>query len=405
MDNSKTSTNIILLNSGNYQDWKFKVELLLMKEGVYDVVFEPIPEDKNAAWIKMDRKAKATIGLSVEDNQTINIRNLPHAADYWKALKELHEKPNLVNKVSLYKRMWKCHLEGKTMEDHINGILCLVNELRALGEDIKDAMVVALMLGSLTEEYDSLISALEIKDEADLTVNYVKEKLIQAYKRQNKSFDEDEQAHKSSISKKKNFKRGNGKAKVKCFDCGKLGHVRADCSVKQKEAKKATHSCLVASKKDKDLDSWFIDSGATSHMCNNKKAFKTLNRKPSERIKVADGRFIETKAVGSVHLPNMELEKVSFVPDLESNLVSVAALTENGFKLVFQGNSCQISKKNEEVLNIKKENRLYEVKTMDRAKFSSKEEKVQTDGITDLVIVVKLTSRKLLGGMLFWELR
>uniref|UniRef100_T1GTN6 Uncharacterized protein n=1 Tax=Megaselia scalaris TaxID=36166 RepID=T1GTN6_MEGSC len=77
-------------------------------------------------------------GLSVEDSELITIKNLAHAKDYWNALKEVHEKENLVNKVCLYTKLWKCHLGNKNTDKHINEILQYVDELKALVEDVKD---------------------------------------------------------------------------------------------------------------------------------------------------------------------------------------------------------------------------------------------------------------------------
>lgn len=79
----------------------------------------------------------------MENNHIIHIKNLDYASQYWNVFKEMYEKPNLSNKVMLYKKMWKSYLGDKTMEQHITGI-GIVEELRALGEDIKDQMMIAL---------------------------------------------------------------------------------------------------------------------------------------------------------------------------------------------------------------------------------------------------------------------
>lgn len=175
MDDRDFRGSVLKLNNSNYQTWKFKLQLLLVKEGLWDLVTDDVPAIPDAIWKVKDGKAKAVIGLLVEDNHLIHIKNLNYAREYWNVLKEMYEKPNLVNKVMLYKKLWKSFLGEKSMEEHIGRILCIVDELRALGEDIKDQMLIALLLGSLTDAYDPLISALEVKSEAELTVNFVKE--------------------------------------------------------------------------------------------------------------------------------------------------------------------------------------------------------------------------------------
>ena len=62
MDNFMQS-RITKLNNGNYQIWKFKVELLLTKDDVWSAVSEAPPERISNEWRKKDEKARATIGL------------------------------------------------------------------------------------------------------------------------------------------------------------------------------------------------------------------------------------------------------------------------------------------------------------------------------------------------------
>jgi hypothetical protein len=57
---------IAKLNNSNYQTWKFKVELLLIKDDLWDVVVKDPPDEVSADWQSKDRKARATIGLLIE---------------------------------------------------------------------------------------------------------------------------------------------------------------------------------------------------------------------------------------------------------------------------------------------------------------------------------------------------
>jgi len=57
-----TLLRIAKLNGNNYQTWKFKVELLLIKEDLWEVVSQDPPDPVTAAWRTKDRKARATIG-------------------------------------------------------------------------------------------------------------------------------------------------------------------------------------------------------------------------------------------------------------------------------------------------------------------------------------------------------
>lgn len=85
--------------------WKFKMELLLIEKDLWDNISIERPAAPDAEWLKRDGKARARIGLMVEDNQLCHIRKETSAAAAWKALKAYHEKSTLTNKIFLLKRL------------------------------------------------------------------------------------------------------------------------------------------------------------------------------------------------------------------------------------------------------------------------------------------------------------
>lgn len=100
MAESTTKAFITKLNNDNYFMWKYKMELLLMKEKLWSVLSEARPtlaaNNSNAEavtnWQTRDDQARAWIGLSVEDNQLCHIRNKTTARDAWAALKTFSRK-------------------------------------------------------------------------------------------------------------------------------------------------------------------------------------------------------------------------------------------------------------------------------------------------------------------------
>src|SRR6218665_1411369 len=63
---SDTRYTTAKLNNSNYQIWKFKVKMLLIREDTWTVVqgdtHDPVPDD----WQRKDEKAQCTISLTVE---------------------------------------------------------------------------------------------------------------------------------------------------------------------------------------------------------------------------------------------------------------------------------------------------------------------------------------------------
>ena len=99
-------------------------------------------------------------------------------------------------------------------------------------------------------------------------------------------------------------------------------------------------------------DSWVIDSGATSHMCNNKNLFVELNPIPNaQEVTLGDGHKVEATAVGTVQLetllPDGQMENcqvihVLYVPQLSCNLLSVSKAIQTNNEVAFTKHGCEI---------------------------------------------------------------
>ena len=68
------------------------------------------PDEVTDDWRTKDRKARATIGLLLEDNQLHLVKKLQTAKDTWEALKKYNQKSTLSNKVSLLKKLYPLKL-------------------------------------------------------------------------------------------------------------------------------------------------------------------------------------------------------------------------------------------------------------------------------------------------------
>lgn len=74
-------------------------------------------------------------------------------------------------------------MEDGNVINHITKIMEIVDKLGAIGEVIRDNHISALLLCSLSQSYDTLITALESRQEDELTPSFIKSKLIDEYNR------------------------------------------------------------------------------------------------------------------------------------------------------------------------------------------------------------------------------
>ena len=95
---------------------------------------------------------------------------------------------------------------------------------------------------------------------------------------------------------------------------------------------------------------WWLDSGATVHVCNNREMFKIFNDlKEPEEVLMGNDAAAKVLGKGSVELnftsgQKLTLVNVFYVPELRKNLVSASLLCKKGFKVVLESDNVIVSK-------------------------------------------------------------
>lgn len=276
------------------------------------------------------------------------------------------------------------------MSKHIDSIMEVVGLLRGSGKPLEDEEIVAVLLVSLPESYSGLVTALEGRQEEDLTVEYVTGKMLDEYQRRTENMETDEKNpevalqsavavsnkgnnknYPNKIEKgKRNIKRDNKENRT-CFFCNKLGHIKADCRFyKKTQQQKSTdtesgkvsataklgvqndHVTFSVCEEAKTIRTgkWCVDSGATSHMTNDPTFFSEL-QDTATTVFLADGSSVKAAGIGNGRLvckisantfQNIELKDVLYVPQLDGGLVSAHKVTERKGRIIFEENNCII---------------------------------------------------------------
>ena len=163
-------------------------------------------------------------------------------------------------------------------------------------------------------------------------------------------------------------KGGNAKKpkfQGKCFNCGKMGHKSSECKLRKKKGNETymvdaisqevaeLDLCAVVSEVnlvDANPKEWWLDTGATRHICANKSAFSDLTTlENGEKLYMGNSATSEIKGEGTVFLKmtsgkNVKLQNVLYVPDIRRNLISGTLLSVHGFKMVFESQKIVLTK-------------------------------------------------------------
>lgn len=338
------------------------MQVYLEKENCFDVITlaakpTAVKEDD---WTAMDKKARFFLVMGVESNILIHIKKTTTAREAWNALKKYFVRDTLTGYVRIARKLFRASLEvGGNMEEHLNQMLTWFDELSEISKDnFDEKRKLIIILSSLNEEYDTLITALEARDEDDLTVELIRNKLLEEWEK--KKSKEPETALKVTSKKFVQKKR--------CYHCHEEGHFRNQCEeFKNWKSNEAAKSKSSESGKNADAKvvvvqdfafstathfgfGWFIDSGATVHICNDQRLFSDIDYSIKQNIVMADGKSIVSRGAGTVKIcadvPDCQqiipVHNVLYVPEAEGNLLSVRRLTNRGFEVNFSANQCKI---------------------------------------------------------------
>ncbi|KAK8267774.1 hypothetical protein V6Z12_D11G021600 [Gossypium hirsutum] len=289
--------------------------------------------------------------------------------------------------------------EEETIKQYSDRIMAVVNSIRLLGEQLKEARIVEKVIATLPERYEVKISSLE--DSRDLYTISLTELINALYAQEQRRASRLEEHQEGAFQARTNTaykgkkawrdkprtdvarKEGQtckhcrraGHPKEKCWFnpdavcqlCKKKGHVERVCKSKAKsrqsqfQQKKAearvakedsdqeeqVFAVLCSAAQERFSSGWLLDSGCTNHMTPDAAIFKSLDRSCRTKVKIGNEHFIQAEGKGDVLICTPTgakvISNVLLVPEIDRNLLSIAQLLEKGYSVVFKDNQCQIN--------------------------------------------------------------
>lgn len=140
----------------------------------------------------------------------------------------------------------------------------------------------------------------------------------------------------------------------RCYVCNKTSHWARDCRSKKKSGKYRSlnetegdalmiEMLTSVTEHNIDTNAWYLDSGASDHMCNHREWF--VNFSKFERhlpVRMGNGEYIFAHGKGDINILAFDgckwikrhLSKVLYIPGIKYNLFSVGAALDKGLQLI-----------------------------------------------------------------------
>jgi transposase InsO family protein len=371
------TNRIELLDKSNYDTWKLRMQALLIKEDLWEHVSgistkpEPGQNNENAAkvqeWTRKDLRARSDIILSIASSELKQVKQCETSRAMWKRLEEIYQSKGPARKATLLKTLILHKMaDNGDVREHLNEFFDAVDKLNEMDVEINADLLTILVLYSLPSSFEIFRCAIESRDNLP-TPEALRVKIIEESEARrsgahdvsssgamfSRNSENREQRKKPTGSKNFGGKR-EGTFKIRCFKCNRPGHKAAECRSKNgsENVKCAKSVCLNTSstRSESSNRSWCLDSGATSHLCNEIRYFRTINDSKRSTLNLANSATTKTMGEGTVEFTanvygdttNVSLSNTLHVPDLRTNLMSIGKITDRGLEVHFRKNDATI---------------------------------------------------------------
>ncbi|KAL6226184.1 hypothetical protein ACLB2K_000147 [Fragaria x ananassa] len=233
--------------TNNFGMWQCEVKDVLAQQDL-DMALEDRPEgmsDKD--WQKINKMACSTIRLCLAKQQKFDVMRETAAKDLWQKLEDKYMTKSAENRLHLKRRLFNFkYKEGTKMIHHLDAFNKLVADLLNLDEDIKDEDKAMLLVNSLPDSYEHLVTTLlhgketiKFEEVSNALMNYE----IRHADKQSSASTSDCLVVRGRAVERKNYggkkkfhsrPRGNSKnrrslGRDECAFCHEQGHWKKDC--------------------------------------------------------------------------------------------------------------------------------------------------------------------------------
>jgi len=389
MDNVTTINNPPFFNGVDFSSWKFKMEFFLKVKDLWQFVISDVNTlsvtvaNTKDSQIKRDELAQSFMVLSIPNDLITIVRPAKTAFETWNLLNAHFRRKGLSTIINLRTKFLQTKMDdAQLLDNHLKIMEDLEQQISELDKKMSENEFICQLLISLPERFNSIrttLKAMSVKQ--DMTYAEVKgilldfdlenpnkntnstnalntqKKPIYITRSYNNNRRKVNHSHKKDQKDSNNIKR--------CTNCKKEGHTFETCwflpgrkynnnntSLKGKNVPNPDPYAFSVYSYNNKSDLWYLDSGASDHMCSQKDLFHNLKDTKPQPINVAkNDQFVTSLGLGDINLSldingiptKAILKNVLYVPDLKANLISVSKALDAGLTVTFQNDIAILS--------------------------------------------------------------
>lgn len=335
---SSGSYRMEMLKASNWMPWKRRMLAVLRDLGLEKYIAKdasmpesatpnaPTTEEIEAQrrWREGDAKARTRIELAIGDSEMIHISGAMTAREMWDQLTMVKESKGKLGMLATRRALYRASAEeGFDMVEHISKLRKLQEELHLMDNLVSDEDFLMILVTSLPESWDTYTSSFLGSSGNKPTLKsheLVAMLLEEDRRRRGKAGESGNVTLQARGQNKSGHAKSGGDTATECYDCHKKGHMAKDCwskgggregqGPKGRRGPNRGHRSNQASETNDALADtsymamethefskydWLLDSGTTSHICNNREAFQDYTPITNVDVKGIGG---ETKAPG-----------------------------------------------------------------------------------------------------------
>ncbi|UYV66483.1 hypothetical protein LAZ67_4001843 [Cordylochernes scorpioides] len=399
------------LSDKNYLIWANRIESELRGLKLWRRIIEgeevekPIETDKKfdekmkiwEDWDDDNAIARNLMNRTMNDTQVLKYSSEKSAKKLWNIIGEemasKNEDLEMKNRIELSKLKMN---EDETVDDYLNRAMIIKSKSIQAGDEIKDRELICFVLEGLRVEFDFDIKI--IKSDRQNNMNTIRQILKETEEKLKLRKEEKRQTE--IASKAREGRTGRRNFAIKCFNCGKMGHISRECrgkikcfkcggfghkseicrknrgeenaehnyngprrGVNRRNYRESTGHVMETSEVNYGEEDqgdekirWTMDSGASSHMVSKKELFIEYEKEERIIATAEKGAVMKSSGIGDIRMKSnvdegfIKFENVLHVPDLREGLLSVAKIVDHDLSVLFSKYKAEVIGKDGEIL-------------------------------------------------------